>query len=438
MSVPDDEKGLWPTEDLPTGWEFVDFQGFLTDETDSRKKLPQKNYLQAGEIPVIDQGAELIGGYTNNKTLAYDGDLPVIVWGDHTKVIKFIDFPFVQGADGVKILKPKEGIEPSFAYQALRTISLPDKGYSRHFKFLKASSFPTPPLQEQRRIIEKLNNLLARSRSAREELARVPQLVERYKQAILLSAFNGRLTADWRTKNGQQEDLVSYSDDKLPDELKGTDFPKSWDINTLGIQTVNHDGQRRPVKASDRASRQGQYPYYGASGIIDYVNDYIFEGDYLLIAEDGANLVSRSTPIAFPASGKFWVNNHAHIIQPNSGVLQSYLEFYINWLDMTPYITGSAQPKLTQKSLNRIPIAVAPKPEQHEIINRLAAAFTRMDQLATEATRATALLDRLDQATLAKAFRGELVPQDPNDEPVMLPAQAEKEPRRKASKRKAA
>ena len=100
----------------------------------------------------------------------------------------------------------------------------------------------------------------------------------------------------------------------------------------------------------------GKYPYYGASGIVDYVADYIFDGDYLLVSEDGANLIARSTPIAFSILGKNWVNNHAHVLKFDTYELRRYVEIYLNSIDLSRYISGGAQPKLSQENLNKIPI----------------------------------------------------------------------------------
>ncbi len=142
-----------------------------------------------------------------------------------------------------------------------------------------------------------------------------------------------------------------------------------WDLCPLGEVTINFDSQRIPVKELDRVS--GPYPYYGASGIIDWVNDYIFDGEYLLIAEDGENLKTRKTPIAFMANGKIWVNNHAHIVQGNERALTKFLYYAINGLDVTPYLTGSTFPKLTKANLNNIRLIVPPLDEQRSIAHIL-------------------------------------------------------------------
>ena len=125
---------------------------------------------------------------------------------------------------------------------------------------------------------------------------------------------------------------------------------------------------RIPLSKMDRANRQGVYPYYGASGIIDYVDDYLFDGEYVLISEDGENLRSRKTPIAFKASGKFWVNNHAQIIQGKKAHLNNLLVYFFQNLDLSPYITGAVQPKLSKKSLLSIPILLPKREEEQKAI----------------------------------------------------------------------
>ena len=142
-----------------------------------------------------------------------------------------------------------------------------------------------------------------------------------------------------------------------------------WCECPLGELTDNFDFIRVPVKKPDR--RSGHYPYYGASGIVDYVDDYLFEGEYLLIAEDGENLRTRNTPIAFLADGKFWVNNHAHIVRGNQKANTRYLMYALSDLDISGYLTGSTMPKLTKGNLDRISLLTPPLPEQRTIAHVL-------------------------------------------------------------------
>jgi type I restriction enzyme S subunit len=275
-----------------------------------------------------------------------------------------------------------------------------------------------PPLIEQRRIVAKIDSLFAKSKRARDNLDRIPGLAKKYKQAMLEAAFRGDLTGEWRISAHIGDEQVEFKGP--PKELDGRPLPSSWAIKPISEAAINHDGKRVPVRASDRARRRGEFPYYGASGIIDTIDDYLFDGDFLLIGEDGANLISRSTPIAFLASGRYWVNNHAHVLQAGPELSNSWLCWYINMIDLTPFVTGTAQPKLTQAALNSIVVPIPSVAEQQQILRLIKTAFARIDRLASETTSARNLLDRLDREVLTKAFRGELVPQNLNDEPASV------------------
>ena len=147
---------------------------------------------------------------------------------------------------------------------------------------------------------------------------------------------------------------------------------------TLPDISENYDKLRKPVTKGNRVA--GKYPYYGASGIVDYVADYIFDGDYLLVSEDGANLLARSTPIAFSALGKIGVNNHAHVLKFDSYEMRRYVEIYLNSIDLSKFVSGGAQPKLNQENLNMIEIPVP----QDELLKRIVHILDRFDALTTD------------------------------------------------------
>lgn len=148
-------------------------------------------------------------------------------------------------------------------------------------------------------------------------------------------------------------------------------IPKNWEIKTLNSVCDFLDSQRIPIKDIDRAKISGIYPYYGASGIIDYVNKYIFDDDLILLAEDGANIINRSTPIAFLVNGKIWVNNHAHVLKVRPNTDRYYLCAYLESLKYDKYNTGTAQPKLNRETCEKIPVLVPPLPEQRKIADIL-------------------------------------------------------------------
>lgn len=176
---------------------------------------------------------------------------------------------------------------------------------------------------------------------------------------------------------------------------------------TIDKILTNLDSRRIPISKSARSI--GEYPYYGASGIVDYVADYIFEGDNLLVSEDGANLLARSTPIAISVSGRYWVNNHANILHFDDMATQRYVEFYLGSIKLDESITGAAQPKLNQKSLNAIPIPIPERiEEQAEIVLSIEELQKETQRLTHLYERKLAALEELKQSLLQQAFIGEL------------------------------
>jgi type I restriction enzyme S subunit len=171
-----------------------------------------------------------------------------------------------------------------------------------------------------------------------------------------------------------------------------------WTTSRLEDLSTNFDGKRRPVKGSER--RSGPYPYYGASGVVDHVDAYLFDGEYLLVAEDGENLRTRQTPIAFMARGKFWVNNHAHIITGNEKADTRFLMYSLRHVDIGAYLTGAVMPKLTQGNLNRIEIYHPPLLEQRAIAGVLGA----LDDKIEQNRRTARVLEQLARAVFRAWF----------------------------------
>jgi type I restriction enzyme S subunit len=150
-----------------------------------------------------------------------------------------------------------------------------------------------------------------------------------------------------------------------------------WPLIPFGELTENYDSVRVPVRESDR--KRGSFPYYGASGIVDHVDGYLFDGEYLLIAEDGENLRTKQTPIAFIATGKFWVNNHVHIVRANDHNVTRYLMYAIRDADVASFLTGSTMPKLTKGNMNRVPVVAPPRDTQEAIASILGAIDDKID-----------------------------------------------------------
>ena len=172
--------------------------------------------------------------------------------------------------------------------------------------------------------------------------------------------------------------------------------PSTWHWVRFGDVMINRDGERVPVSREERSQRAKTYDYYGASGVIDKIDGYLFDTPLLLIGEDGANLVNRSTPIAFIARGRYWVNNHAHVLDGITVDFLRYIELFINAIDLKPYLTGTAQPKMNQTRMNNILVALPSEGEQRRIV-------AKVEELM-------AICGELERALIASQFhRGRLL-----------------------------
>lgn len=307
-------------------------------------------------------------------------------------------------------------------------------------------------------------------------LATAPGGVARLRELILTLAVQGKLVPQDPADEPAGELLQKIRAEKdrliaegkirrdkplaeIAEEEKPFGLPQGWEWVRFGDASINRDGERIPVSSSDRENRAKTYDYYGASGVIDKIDGFLFDKTLLLIGEDGANLINRSTPIAFLAHGKYWVNNHAHVIDTTHPELMTYLALFINAISLEPYVTGTAQPKMNQAKLNSIVIALPPLAEQSRIVTRVEELMRLCDALeakgrleaAQHAQLVSTLLgaltasatpdeladhwqrvaqhfdllagrpeaiDALEQTLLQLAVRGLLVPQDPADEPA--------------------
>ena len=198
------------------------------------------------------------------------------------------------------------------------------------------------------------------------------------------------------------------------------EVPEGWCITDIGELLINRDGERKPVSLAIRSKQKNKvYDYYGAAGVIDKVDNYLFDECLLLIGEDGANLLSRNKNNAFLADGKYWVNNHAHVLDTIDKFILSYVAIVINSMKLDDYITGSAQPKLSQDNLNKIPIFLPPLNEQKRIMTELERWFALIDQIDQGKVDLQETIKQTKSKILDLATHGKLVPQDPNDEPAI-------------------
>lgn len=211
------------------------------------------------------------------------------------------------------------------------------------------------------------------------------------------------------------EKMLATGEVKCIDEEIPFEIPQGWEWERFGNVMINKDSERIPLSVAQRQHLKKTYDYYGASGVIDKVDKYLFDKDLLLIGEDGANLINRSTPIAFIAKGKYWVNNHAHVLDVCSGMALSYVAIFINAISLVDYVTGTAQPKMNQEKMNSILLAIPPVKEQHRILEKMLMVDAFVDKYASLQTKLDSLdnsvYELLRKSILQEAIQGKLVPQ---------------------------
>ena len=279
--------------------------------------------------------------------------------------------------------------------------------------------FPLPPLAEQKRIVEKIEQLLPFIEKYEQVETQLTALntsfPEMLKKSILQESVQGKLVPQnpfdepasvllERIRAEKQElikqrkikknksESVIITRDKIPYEIIDGkerciadevpfELPEGWCWCRFGTAMVNRDAERIPLSVSEREKLDKTYDYYGALGVIDKVDRFLFDKPLLLIGEDGANLLLRSKPIAFIAKGQYWVNNHAHVLDTVGGLSMKYICVYINAINLSPYVTGTAQPKMNQEKMNSILVPIPPIEEQHRIVAKIEEIMPMIERL---------------------------------------------------------
>jgi type I restriction enzyme, S subunit len=367
------------TPPLPEGWECRKL-GDVCEVLDKKRKPITKKFREQGPIPYY--GAT--GVLDHVKDYIFDEQL-VLLGEDGAKWGKFQNSAYlIKGKSWVNnhahVLRPKKNILDDFWLKYclnmqnllpfISGLTVPKLNQSN----MKIIPIPLPPLAEQKRIVAILDEAFAAidkaKANAEKNLANAKELFESYLNGIFAN----------------------------PGE--------DWEEKKLYHISQNLDSKRKPVTKRDR--KKGEYPYYGASGIVDYVDDYIFDEELLLISEDGANLLTRTYPIAFSIHGKAWVNNHAHVLKFTNLFTQKFVQEYLNHTRIDEYVSGMAQPKLNQRMLNQIPILLPDEKEQRIIVKQIDKVSSEIKQLESIFQHKITLLDELKKSILKKAFEGKL------------------------------
>ena len=361
-------------------WRTLGEVCYISAGGDAPKDSMSKQKTEKYSVPIISNGIgeNALYGYTDAAKI----EKPAVTVAARGTIgyAEYRDYPFYPI---IRLLTaiPKNTtvVNTKYLYYCLqgRQYSVPMGGIPQlTAPELKKVEIPIPSLDVQNRLVDVLDNFDAICSDLKiglpAEIEARQKQYEFYRDALLTFAATGKTILTDRQTDRQTDEYNAL--------IRLCQYVFGYVTVTLNAISENHDSRRKPVTSGNREA--GEYPYYGASGIVDYVSSYIFDGDYLLISEDGNNLVARSTPIAFSISGKNWVNNHAHVLKFDCYTTRRYVEFYLNSIDLSPYISGGAQPKLNQKNLNSIPIPLPSISEQERIVGIL----DRFDALCNDLT----------------------------------------------------
>ena len=292
-------------------WNIISFELAVEDVTGGHPKLQKREYLPNGYFPVVDQGQDAISGYTNNDEMVYDGSLPVILFGDHTRIFKYVNFPFVIGADGIKVLQAKKYFEAKFLYFYFKSLHIPSRGYSRHFKFLREIKIPLPPLSEQRRIVEILDQADALRRKQAEAAAKADRILP----ALFIKMFGDPATNPMGWDVVKMQSLYA-----IPPNYGTMIPPKLNDGEWLDLRVTNiQNGQ---LNLDDCK--------YINLPIEDIERHQVANGDLLLARAIGSASHIGKCIVAYPGQEKWAFDSHLMRVRFNQNLV--YPEFIQNFL----------------------------------------------------------------------------------------------------------
>ena len=353
------------------------------------KKTKQKEYLKEGVLPIVDQGQHLIGGYSDKPEMQLNCTLPVIVFGDHTKAVKYIDFPFGAGADGIKVLQPNPGIVPKYLYYATRylVLRLEDKGYARHYQHVEKKELEIPDWDEQQRIVARIEELFSQLDNAVATLNAIKQHLAVYRQAVLEQAFSSCTSLQLASVCMH----VTDGDHMPPPKAEhGIPFIMISNIDSnkinwtstcyVGLDYYNGIGEKRTPQKGDVL-----YTVTGSYGI----------------------------PVLVDFDKKFCFQRHIALLRPNELITQKFLYYALQapavYAQAAEKATGTAQKTVGLNVLRQLKIPfIADKSAQKSIVNAIEERISACDKIGDTVAVALLQAEALRQSILKKAFEGRL------------------------------
>jgi len=451
---------------VPTEWPMVPFEQVVTPQSDRGKRIKQRDYLPEGQIPVIDQGQAPIGGYTNDDDFAFLGELPVVLFGDHTRAVKLVSHRFAVGADGIKIFRPAEGVRPKYLYYWMKSARIPDRGYGRHYQYLRQLSVPLPPPSKQDEIVAEIEKQFSRLDEAVANLKRVKANLKRYKAAVLKAAVEGRLVETeaqrveaasrrlnqrqdaaatyetgaqllqriLETRRSQWQGKGKYKEPAAPDTTGLPELPEGWVwVSVEQIANVGTGGT--PLRSKREYYDDGKIPWVTSGALNkefvsdadEYITDLavqatnakVFPAHTLLVAMygEGKTRGKVSELLIEAATNQACA---AILMEGLSAKIRDYVKLFFlkNYEDIRHLSSGGVQPNLNLSHIKATAIPLPPFAEQYRIVAEVERCLSLVGKAEAQVNANLKRAKRLRQSFLSRAFSSSLLSQETSLEAV--------------------
>lgn len=381
-------------------WIEIKYKYLVDKISTTKQKIKQKEYLPSGQYPVIDQGEEIVGGYTNDISKLLDCSLPVIVFGDHTKIVKLINFRFAPGADGTKVLEPKTIVIPKYlAYVTpVLVLKIKDKGYARHYQHIEKQTFFLPPIPEQRKTVEKIEQLFSELDNGISNLIKSKEKLEIYRQAVLKKAFDGELT------NTENIEWVT-----LGEVVNDVEYGTSSKSDNEGLVPVLRMGNIQNGKID--------WDDLKFTSNVEEIEKYrLNEGDVLFNRTNSPEHVGK-TAIYKGERESIFAGYLIRINYDKDKVNGYYLNYFLNCHIAKKYGNKVKSFGVNQSNINGTKLKGYPFPktsleEQSKIVHEIETRLSVCDYILTNVEEGIKKADVLRQSILKKAFEGKLLSED--------------------------
>ncbi|MEL4878956.1 restriction endonuclease subunit S [Shewanella algae] len=377
---------------FPDHWEVLPFSKAVKDATSGNVKVQKGDYLESGSIPIVDQGQSLYGGYTDEQSAICKSELPTIVFGDHTRTFKFIEERFVLGADGAKVLEPLENLDKRFLFHYLKQLRIESAGYSRHFKFLKETYVPVPPLAEQKRIAAILDKADALRRKRQQAI----DLADQFLRSVFLDMFGDPVT------NPKGWEDLSLGELIAAPLQNGAYYPKEHYVDS-GVEMVHMSDafydvvQRGSLKRVAAPNKD--------------VEKYALTEDDILISRRSLNLEGAAKPSLIPISDEplIFESSMIRVTTDQSRLLPKYLFAFLSHplvktSRVFQYVTGATIKGISQSNLAKVQVLVPAIELQREFVG----VMNCIDELKLKSLKSGLEIEQAFSSLSQQAFSGQL------------------------------